>query len=157
MNIEVWSIGSKSDAYIEEGIKFYLSRIKPYCPTEMVIIPPPKRSGNMSPEQSKALEEQTILQKLTPQHYLIVLDERGKQHNSPAWAKEIQKVMNQGPKTLVFLIGGPWGVTDKVKAAAKQTWSLSNLVFPHQLVRLIMAEQIYRAFSIINNSPYHHE
>lgn len=157
MNIEIWSVGGKNDSYIEEGMQYYLKKVKPYCNTSLVVIPPPKRNANMTPQQSKLEEEKAILARLTPQHYLIVLDERGKMLTSPKWAEQIQNVMNQGPKTLVFLIGGPWGVSEGVHKVAKQAWSLSNLVFPHQLVRLIMAEQIYRAFSILNNSPYHHE
>ena len=76
--------------------------------------------------------------------------------SSPQRAQEFQQLMNQGTKTLVILIGGAYGVSEQVKRQAKQVWSLSSLVFPHQLVRLILAEQVYRAFSIINNSPYHH-
>lgn len=157
MNIEIWSVGSRNDSYIEEGIQFYLKRLKNYCPVSLVIIPPPKRSGNTSPEQSMQEEERLILNKLTPHHYLIALDEQGKMLSSPGWAQELQHIMNAGPKTLVFLIGGPWGITRAVKQKAQKTWSLSSLVFPHQLVRLIMAEQLYRAFSILHNSPYHHE
>lgn len=157
MNIEIWSVGSKNDPHIGEGMQFYFKRLKNYCPTNLVIIPPPRRSGNTTPEQSILEEEKLILNKLTPHHYLIALDERGKMLSSPEWALEIQQVMNSGPKTLVFLIGGPWGISKSVKQRAQKIWSLSTLVFPHQLVRLIMAEQLYRAFSILHNSPYHHE
>jgi 23S rRNA (pseudouridine1915-N3)-methyltransferase len=86
-----------------------------------------------------------------------LLDERGKALDSLQWSKQFQQCMNQGVKTLVILIGGAFGVTDTIRSTAKQVWSLSNLVFPHQMVRLIVAEQVYRAFSILNNSPYHHE
>ena len=97
-----------------------------------------------------------ILKKLKPQHYLVLLDEKGKMLSSPQWAKQFQQLMNDSVKTLVLLIGGAYGVSDTIKQQAKQTWSLSPLVFPHQLVRLILAEQVYRAFSILHNSPYHH-
>lgn len=157
MNIEIWSVGGKNDSFIEEGFHYYLKRLKMYCSVSLVVIPPPKRSSATTPEQSMQEEEKLILSKLTAHHYLIVLDERGKMLQSTQWAQEIQSVMNMGTKTLVFLIGGPWGVSDGVKAKAKKTWSLSTLVFPHQLVRLLMAEQLYRAFSILHNSPYHHE
>lgn len=157
MNIEIWSIGAKNDRHIEEGVQFYLKRLKNYCNTSLVIIPPPKRSSHTSPEQSMMEEEKLILAKLTPQHYLIALDERGKMLTSPQWANELQQIMNSGPKTLVLLIGGPWGISDAVKQRAQKVWSLSHLVFPHQLVRLIISEQLYRSFSILHNSPYHHE
>ncbi len=108
--------------------------------------------------RTKLQEEELILKKLQPQHYLILLDERGKKtYNSVQWSQQFQQCMNQGVKTLVILIGGAFGVTDNIRKQARQCWSLSNLVFPHQLVRLIVAEQVYRAFSILNNSPYHHE
>jgi 23S rRNA (pseudouridine1915-N3)-methyltransferase len=76
--------------------------------------------------------------------------------SSPQWAQRFQQCMNQGVRTLVILIGGAYGVTDRVRQSAREVWSLSSLVFPHQMVRLIAAEQVYRAFSILNNSPYHH-
>jgi 23S rRNA (pseudouridine1915-N3)-methyltransferase len=98
-----------------------------------------------------------ILKKLQAQHYLILLDERGKMLDSTQWASQFQSFMNQGVRTLVILIGGAFGVTDAVRDRANQVWSLSKLVFPHQLVRLMIAEQVYRAFSILKNTPYHHE
>ena len=107
-------------------------------------------------DRAKLQEEEMILKKLSPQHYLVLLDETGKQLNSIQWSKQFQQCMNQGVKTLVLLIGGAYGVTDAIKKRANQSWSLSGLVFPHQLVRLIVAEQVYRSFSILNNSPYHH-
>lgn len=157
MQIEIWSLGKKSEAHIEEGIKFYLQRIKPYCSVKIETLAPPKRTGTMQPEQSKLLEENIILERLQAHHFLILLDERGKQLNSLQWSNQFQELMNRGTKTIVFLIGGPWGVSEKVKTKANKIWSLSTLTFPHQLVRLLITEQIYRAFSILNNSPYHHE
>ena len=132
------------------------SDIKPYCPVELIILQPTKKNTTQDVERIKQLEEAMILKKLQANHYLILLDERGKQLNSIQWSQQFQQMMNLGTKTLILLIGGAYGVTDKVKQQAKQTWSLSHLVFPHQLVRLIVAEQVYRAFSILNNSPYHH-
>lgn len=158
MNIEIWSLGKESDAFVEEGIGHYMNRLKPYCKTQFVLLPPPKRNTNMQPEQSKLLEEKIILSRLEPQkHYLVLLDETGKLLPSKAWAEAISKMQNESVKTLVLLIGGPWGVTQNIKNAAQKTWSLSKLTFPHQLVRLIVAEQLYRSFSILNNSGYHHE
>ncbi len=157
MNIEIWSIGKESDAYIRDGILFFQKRIKPYCNVQLAIIAPPKRSVATSPEESILLEEKIILDKLTSSHYLIVLDERGKQYTSKAFAEQLQQIMNTGPKTIVILIGGPWGISETIKQRAQKIISLSNFTFPHQLVRIIMFEQLYRAFSILNNGPYHHE
>lgn len=157
MQIEIWSIGNKNESYIEEGIQNYFKRLKHYCPTSLQIIQAPKRTSQTTIEQSMFAEEKLIFNKLDNHHYLILLDEAGKQLNSIAWAQSFEKYMNQSIKTLVFLIGGPWGVSNQIKNRANEIWSLSKLVFPHQLVRLVVAEQIYRSFSIINNSSYHHE
>ena len=156
MNVEIWSLGKENDPYIEEGIKYYFQKTRPYNPVELMVLQLPKKANTTDTERSKLAEEELILKKLQPQHYLILLDEKGKQLNSVQWAQQFQQLMNQGTKTLVILIGGAFGVTDKIRQQARQVWSLSSLVFPHQLVRLIVAEQVYRSFSILNNSPYHH-
>lgn len=157
MNIEIWSLGKANDKFIEEGIQYYFQKTKPWNPIDLVILQLPKKAVTTDVTRTKLQEEELILKKLQPNHYLILLDERGKQLNSVQWSQQFQQCMNQGVKTLVILIGGAFGVTENVKKAARQTWSLSSLVFPHQMVRLIVAEQAYRAFSILNNSPYHHE
>jgi len=156
MHVEIWSLGKENDAFIEEGIRHYFQKTKPWNSVDLVLLQTPKKAATTDIERTKQQEEELILKKLQPQHYLILLDERGKNLSSPQWAQQFQQCMNQGVKTLVLLIGGAYGVSDAVKKKANQTWSLSNLVFPHQLVRLILAEQVYRAFSILNNSPYHH-
>lgn len=156
MNIEIWSLGKENDTYIDEGLRYYFQKTKPYNPVELVVLQLPKKAATTDVERTKLQEEELILKKLQPHHFLILLDERGKQLTSPQWAQQFQQLMNRGTKTLVILIGGAFGVTDKIRQQAGQTWSLSSLVFPHQLVRLIVAEQVYRAFSILNNSPYHH-
>lgn len=156
MNIEIWSLGKNNEPYIEEGIRYYLNKIKPWNNIELVVLQVPKKNQTTDILRTKQIEEEILIKKLTPNHYLILLDERGKMLNSLQWSSQIQNLMNQGTKTLVILIGGAFGVSDTIKQRANQTWSLSQLVFPHQLVRLIVAEQVYRAFSILNHSPYHH-
>ena len=156
MNIEIWSAGKENEPFIEDGLNYYFQKTKPYNPVTLVVLQTPKKNATADIERTKLMEEEMILKKLTPQHYLILLDERGKLLNSIQWPQQFQQYMNQGVKTLVLLIGGAFGVTDNVRKRANQCWSLSNLVFPHQLVRLIVAEQVYRSFSILNNSPYHH-
>ncbi len=156
MNIEIWTIGKENDSFIEEGIRYYFKKTQPWNPIELVILQIPKKSATTDIARTRLQEEEMLLKKLQPHHYLILLDERGKHLDSPQWAQQMQQCMNQGTKTLVLLIGGAFGVTDTIRTKAKQCWSLSSLVFPHQLVRLIVAEQVYRAFSILNNSPYHH-
>lgn len=156
MHIEIWSVGKENEPFIEPGLQYYFQKIKPYNSIELVILQPAKKLATTDVERAKQVEEDMILKKLQPHHYLILLDERGRQLNSVQWAQQFQQCMNQGVKNLILLIGGAYGVSDAVRLKARQTWSLSTLVFPHQLVRLILAEQVYRAFSILNNSPYHH-
>jgi len=156
MNIEIWSLGKPNDSFIEEGIKYYFQKTKPWNPIELVVLQLPKKALTTDVARTKLLEEEMIVKKLQSNHYLVLLDERGKMLNSIQWSQQMQQCMNQGVKTLVILIGGAFGVTENIKKLAKQTWSLSALVFPHQMVRLMVAEQVYRSFSILNNSPYHH-
>lgn len=157
MHIEIWSLGKPSDAFIEQGVQQYIAKTKPWNSVELVVLQVPKRDLSSDVQRAKQLEEDLLLKRLQPNHYLVLLDERGKSLNSVQWSQQFQQMMNQGVKTLVILIGGAFGVSDTIRQKARQTWSLSSLVFPHQLVRLIVAEQVYRAFSILNNSPYHHE
>ena len=157
MNIEIWSLGKANEDFIASGLQYYFQKTKPWNPVELVILQLPKKALTTDIARTKLQEEEMILKKLQSQHYLLLLDERGKTYNSIQWSQQFQQCMNQGVKTLVILIGGAFGVTDNIRKQAKQCWSLSNLVFPHQLVRLIVAEQVYRAFSILNNSAYHHE
>ena len=156
MNIEIWSIGKENDAFINDGINYYFQKTRPWNPIELVVLQLPKKIVTTDVARTKLQEEEMLLKRLQPHHYLILLDERGKMLTSPQWASQFQQCMNQGTKTIVILIGGAFGVTDAIRNKANQCWSLSNLVFPHQLVRLITAEQVYRSFSILNNSPYHH-
>ncbi len=156
MNIEIWSLGKENESFIEDGMSYYFQKTKPYNPVALVVLQTAKKNATTDIERTRLQEEELILKKLTPAHYLVLLDERGKMLNSIQWSQQFQQCMNQGVKTLVILIGGAFGVTEAIKKRASQCWSLSHLVFPHQLVRLIVAEQVYRAFSILNNSPYHH-
>ena len=156
MHIEIWSVGKENESFIEEGLKYYFQKTRPYNSVELVILHPNKKTATTDVDRTKLQEEEMLFKKLQPNHYLVLLDERGKQLNSVQWSQQFQQMMNMGTKTVVILIGGAFGVTENIRKQAKQVWSLSSLVFPHQLVRLIVAEQVYRAFSILNNSPYHH-
>lgn len=156
MIIEIWSVGKANEVFMEPAIAHYIQKTRPYNTVELVLISAPKKGANSTPEAVMLAEGTVLLKKLQPHHYLILLDERGKMLHSTEWATQFQQLMNMSTKTIVLLIGGAFGVSDAVKARAQQIWSLSRLVFPHQLVRLIVAEQVYRAFSILHNSPYHH-
>lgn len=156
MHVEIWSVGKTNESFIEEGLQYYFGKTKPWNSIELVLLQVPRKNVSSDIAHTKQVEEELILKRLQAHHYLILLDEHGKKLDSVQWSQQFQNLMNMGTKTLVILIGGAFGVSDAVKEKAKQTWSLSSLVFPHQMVRLIVAEQVYRAFSILNNSPYHH-
>jgi 23S rRNA (pseudouridine1915-N3)-methyltransferase len=157
MNIEIWSLGKENESYIDEGVKYYFQKTKPYNPIDLVVLQTPKKLATTDVERTKLQEEELILKRLQPGHFLILLDEKGKMLDSIQWSQQFQQLMNRGIKTLVILIGGAFGVSDTIRKRADLCWSLSPLVFPHQLVRLVVAEQVYRTFSILNNTPYHHK
>jgi 23S rRNA (pseudouridine1915-N3)-methyltransferase len=157
MKFQFWSIGKNNEPYVKEGVEVFTNRISNYFSAEWIIIPPPKNAGALSEMDLKKKEGETILNLLTKDDYLILLDERGKQFTSEGLAAFIQQRAMESSKRLVFLIGGAYGVSDDVIKRANYRWSLSQLVFPHQLVRLILAEQVYRACTITKNEKYHHQ
>ena len=156
MKILFVSVGKSNEPYVEEGIKDFTGRISKYFPVSWQIIAPPKNAASLSEISLKKAEAALIIQQLSQDDYLILLDERGQSFNSPGVAQLIQQRANESCKRLVFLIGGAFGVDETVFKRANTTWSLSKLVFPHMLVRLMLSEQIYRACSILRNEKYHH-
>jgi 23S rRNA (pseudouridine1915-N3)-methyltransferase len=157
MKIQFWSIGKNHEPYVKKGIEDFTRRISKYFPVEWNIIPVPKNAGMMSEMDLKKKEGETILAWLKKDDYMIALDERGKEMSSEKLAEFIQVRANESIKTLVFVIGGAFGLDEALLKKANYTWSLSQLTFPHQLVRLILAEQVYRACTIIRNEKYHHK
>ncbi|WP_205513804.1 23S rRNA (pseudouridine(1915)-N(3))-methyltransferase RlmH [Longitalea arenae] len=156
MKIQCWSIGKNHESYVKEGIEEFTARLSRYFPVEWNLIPTPKNAGMLSEMDLKKKEGETILEWLKKDDYLVLLDERGKSFTSPELAEFLQARANESVKTLIFLIGGVYGVDEAIVKRANTKWSLSKLVFPHQLVRLILAEQLYRACTIIRNEKYHH-
>ena len=156
MKIQCWSIGKSNDNYVNEGIQLFSARIEHYFPFSWNILTPPKQAASMDTLVLKEEEGKKVLEMLQPTDKLILLDEHGKNLHSPELAKLLQQHADQSTKNLIFLIGGAYGVSDAVKKRADFCWSLSNLVFPHMLVRLILAEQLYRACTIMRNEKYHH-
>lgn len=157
MKIQLWSIGKAHESYVKEGVEKFTKRISKYYPVEWKIFSPAKQTSDTIENDIKKNEAQSILQALQKDDYLVLLDEHGKQMSSMQLASFIQSRANSSVKQLVFLIGGAFGVDEQIKSRSNFTWSFSSLVFPHQLVRLILAEQIYRACTIIQNEKYHHE
>jgi 23S rRNA (pseudouridine1915-N3)-methyltransferase len=156
MKFQFWTVGKNHEPYVKEGIELFTKRISNYYPVEWNILPMPKNAAMLSEMDLKKKEGEMITGFLQKEDYLVLLDEHGKMLTSEGLATFIQQRANESTKTIVFLIGGAFGVSDAVKQRANFTWSLSKLVFPHQLVRLILAEQVYRACSINRNEKYHH-
>jgi len=157
MKIKLLAIGKTDDKDLQNLILMYQNRLKHYIKFELVIIPDIKKAKNLSENQQKEKEGELILKQLQSVDELVLLDEKGKEFRSIEFSKYLQKKMNSGIKQLVFVIGGPYGFSEAVYKKAKGKISLSKMTFSHQMVRLFIVEQIYRAFTIIKNEPYHHE
>jgi 23S rRNA (pseudouridine1915-N3)-methyltransferase len=156
MKIALWSVGKPHESYVKEGIEDFTNRIAKYFSVEWNIIPPPKNAAVLPEDALKKAEAKLIVDALQKDDVLVLLDEKGKNISSPELAEFIQQKANNSAKRLVFLIGGAFGADEEIKQKANFTWSLSKLVFPHMLVRLLLSEQVYRACSILRNEKYHH-
>ena len=156
MKIHFWTVGKPHESYVKEGTELFTKRISNYFPVQWNFIPMPKNAGLLPESELKIKEGDVILNLLKKDDCLVLLDERGKQMDSEGFANFLQQRANESVKNFVFLIGGAYGVSKEVMQRADHKWSLSQLVFPHQLVRLILAEQVYRACSILRNEKYHH-
>jgi 23S rRNA (pseudouridine1915-N3)-methyltransferase len=157
MKLSLWTIGKANESYVKEGINEFTKRTGRYFPVEWTIIPVPKNAGMMSEMDLRKKEAETVMQWLKPEDYLVALDEKGKALTSEGLAGFLQDRAMDSTKNIVFLIGGAFGLDETIIKRSKLTWSLSTLTFPHQLVRLILAEQLYRACSILHNEKYHHK
>jgi len=156
MKLQFWSIGKPHEAYIKAGVDEFTGRANKYFGAEWLIIPPPKNAAVLKEPELKKQECKAVTALLQKDDVLVLLDERGKMFSSPEVAALLQQQANESAKRVVFLIGGAYGVDDELKKRADVIWSLSKLVFPHMLVRLILAEQVYRACTILRNEKYHH-
>lgn len=157
MKILFWSVGKQHENYVKKGVEDFTKRISKYFKVDWVIIPPVKNAASLNEQEQKKKEGESILQLLSKDDYLVALEERGKQINSIALADFLQARANESTRQLIFLIGGAYGLDEAVLQRANYKWSLSPLVFPHQLVRLILSEQVYRACTILKNEKYHHK
>ena len=157
MNIELIVVGKTDSKEVAALVDMYLKRINFYNRFNISYIPDIRNAKNLSEAQQKSSEGEAILRLLDDSDRVVLLDEKGQEFRSIEYAEWLQKRMNSGVKRLVFIIGGPYGFSDAVYKRANETISLSKMTFSHQIIRAIFTEQLYRAFSIINNSPYHHE
>ena len=149
-------VGKTIDKHLAAGINDYAARIAHYMPFEIITIPELKNTKSLSEEQQKTMEGELILKQLQPSDTVVIMDEHGKVYRSIEYARWIEQKRNTA-RRLVFIIGGPYGFSPKVYERADEKISLSKMTFSHQMVRLIMTEQIYRACTIIKGEPYHHE
>lgn len=157
MNIRLIAIGKTDNKSLQTLIDDYTKRLSFYVKFDLEIIPDIKNVKNLSEAQQKEKEGELILSKINATDHLILLDENGKTFSSVGFSDYLQKKMNAGIKTLVFVIGGPYGFSDSVYQKAQGKVSLSEMTFSHQMVRLFVIEQIYRGFTILRNEPYHHQ
>ena len=157
MKVQIWSIGKPHEKELKPGIDQFTKRCNNYYAVDWNIIPVPKNAGMMSEMDLKKKEGELILEWIEERDYVVALDEKGKQFSSPGLAEFIQVRANESTKRLIFVIGGAYGLDEMVLKKAQLKWSLSILTFPHQLVRLILVEQLYRAFTILRNEKYHHQ
>jgi len=157
VNIKLIAVGKTDNPALQQLISTYEKRLSYYINFELQLLPDIKNSKSLSEEQQKIKEGELILSYVEPSHHLILLDERGKEYTSIAFADELQKKMNTSIKQLTFVIGGPYGFSQAIYQRANSKLSLSKLTFSHQMIRLFFVEQLYRAFTILRNEPYHHQ
>lgn len=157
MKIKLLTIGKTDNAALAQLIKTYEARLKHYIQFSIEIIPDLKNTKNFSEEVQKEKEGDLILSKISTKDRMVLLDENGTSFDSIEFSKFLQKQMNSGIKQLIFVIGGPYGFSEKIYKKAQGKISLSKMTFSHQMVRLFAIEQIYRGFTILKNEPYHHK
>lgn len=157
MNIELIVIGKTDSKEVEALVEMYARRVNFYCKFALTALPDVRNTKNLTVKQQRTAEGELLMRQFSDGDYVVLLDERGDEFRSVEFAYWLQKRLNSGLKRLVIVIGGPYGFSDKVYARADAKLSLSKMTFSHQIVRAIFAEQIYRAFTILGNEPYHHE
>ena len=155
MTIKLIAVSKTDVPYIQSGIDEYVGRLKHYCDFELVVIPALKNLGKATPDEVKEREGQLILKQLERVDCAVLLDEHGKEYTSVGFSEYLQKQMNSGIRSLAFVIGGAFGFSPAVYAAAQHKVSLSQMTFNHQMVRLFFVEQLYRAFTILRHEKYH--
>ncbi|MGB4206211.1 MAG: 23S rRNA (pseudouridine(1915)-N(3))-methyltransferase RlmH [Bacteroidales bacterium] len=157
MKIILLNTGKTEEKHIAEALDIYSKRLKHYCSFEIIAVNPGTGSGKLAPAQLKQYETELLVKKLKPDDFVVLLDEKGRQFRSVEFAGWINEHQIRRIKRMVFITGGAYGFHETMYKRANEKISLSNMTFPHQLVRLIFIEQLYRAFTIIRNEPYHHE
>lgn len=151
MSIRIIAIGKEHESYIKTGLELFTKRLRPHTNVEWVLLP----YAGGDEVRSRRGESRLILDKIDERDLVVLLDERGTEWDSPGFAAQLDRWQGSG-KRIVFVIGGAYGVSEELSKRSDFSWSLSALVFPHQLVRLLLLEQLYRGYAILAGSPYHH-
>jgi 23S rRNA (pseudouridine1915-N3)-methyltransferase len=154
MNIRLILVGKTSTPFVKDGFDIYIKRLKHYCKFEVIELPDGKLKD---PEKQKEAEAQAILKAIKSDDFLVLLDEKGVNPTSREFAQFLQKKMNAGTKQLVLLVGGAFGFTKEVYERADYQLSFSKMTFSHEMIRVFIAEQIYRAFTILKGESYHND
>ncbi len=157
MNIRILAIGKTDNKNLQVLVDEYSKRLSFYIKFELEVLPDIKNVKNLSETQQKEKEGELILSKISPGDHMVLLDEKGTEMTSVGFSDYLQKKMNSGIKTLIIVIGGPYGFSKEVYQKAQGKLSLSQMTFSHQMVRLFITEQLYRAFTILKGEPYHHQ
>lgn len=157
MKISLIVIGKTNSKFLIDGINEYTKRLSYYLTFSIEYLPDVKNNRKLTVEQQMVIEGNNILNAIEKSDYVVLLDEHGKEFTSMEFSKYIEKKMSSVPKRLVFVVGGPYGFTQEVKDRANEKISMSKMTFSHEMIRLIFTEQLYRAMTILNNEPYHHE
>ena len=157
MKIQFIVVGKTAQSYLVDSIADYTTRLRRYITFDMEVIPELKNTRNLPTEQQKEREGEAILKVLQPGDFVVLLDEHGQELTSVQFARYIEQKMQTVSRRLVFIVGGPYGFAKSVYDRCNDKLSLSKMTFSHQMVRLFFTEQLYRAMTILNNEPYHHE
>lgn len=157
MKVKLIYVGKTGKSFLREGEKEYTKRLKRYIPFDVVELADVKNAKKRSEEEIKAMEGEAILKQLKPNDRVVLLDEKGKEMSSVGFSKHLQKQFNSGAQGLAFVIGGPYGFSEKVYQRADERLALSKLTFSHQMIRMFFIEQLYRAQTILKGEPYHHQ
>lgn len=155
MNIKLTVISKTEEKHLIEAIDLYIKRLKHYVNFEIITLPEIKGAKNLSPSEVKEREAEMLLKHISKYDKNILFDEKGTEFTSVEFSNYLQKQMNQGIKNLNFIVGGAYGFSPKIYQAVKDKVSISKMTFSHQMIRLLIVEQIYRAYTILNNEPYH--
>ncbi len=150
-------VGRHTDAHLTASMNDYVQRVRHYLPFDIEVIPELKNTKALRPEQQKEKECELLRKAFLPGDHIVLLDERGREFRSVEFAGWMQKKMLAGVRRLVFVVGGPYGFAPEIYALAAEKISLSRMTFSHQMIRLLFVEQVYRALTILNHEPYHHE